>query len=157
MQGRRRSNSAGSTRERNREDKRSLLAMVWIRCVWGRLSIEEEKKGVEGKKAVSSSFKSGSAAGQVQAGQFEVERKVNRRASSRWLELSLQHGSKSCPHFRCSTSKGFGDCHPSSYSWPLTTVPLDNTDEEVLPLKERWRPIYNTYIHTHREREGAEY
>lgn len=63
MPGRWRSNSAGSRKKRNREgdreDNRSLLAMVWIISVWGCLSRKEGKKGVERRKAASSSLKSG--------------------------------------------------------------------------------------------------
>ena len=56
----------------------------------------------------------------------------------------------SCPHFRFSTSKGFGDCHPSSYSWPLTTGRLSNTDEENTPSQRKAEGLYN------RGEEGGE-
>lgn len=57
------------------------------------------------------------------------------------LQVSLQHGSESSPHLRCSTAKGFGGCHASNNTWPLTTVGgLDgacSTKKDKRPKRER--------------------
>lgn len=75
-----------------------------------------------GSRAVASKE---SREGEGQAGGVVRGQRGERRgaSSSRRLQLSLHHGGKACPHFRCSTSKGSGDCPPSNYSWPRTPGP----------------------------------